>query len=84
MNFATGSNDSYYINSLCKSQTSFEIVQKSDINNTFGKKILLLDDLKKSLTSERVGVYVRFVRDKQICDIDTWSNRNVLKEKVAI
>lgn len=84
LNFATGSNDSYYINSLCKSQTSFEIVQKSDINNTFGKKILLLDDLKKSLTSERVGVYVRFVRDKQICDIDTWSNRNVLKEKVAI
>ena len=84
LNFATGSNDSYYINSLCKSQTSFEIVQKSDINNTFSKRILLLDDLKKSLTSERVGVYVRFVRDKQICDIDTWSNRNVLKEKVAI
>lgn len=84
LNFATGSNDNYYINSLCKSQTSFEIVQRSDSCNNFNRKILLLDDLKKSLTSEKVGVYVRFVQDKQICDIDMWSNRNVLKEKIAI
>lgn len=84
INFATGSNNNYYINSLCKSQTSFEIVQKDDSKNMFNNKILLLDDTKKSLISEKVGVYVNFVRGKQICDIDMWSNRNVLKEKVAI
>ncbi len=84
LNFATGSNDNYYINSLCKSQTSFEIVQESDSNNTFSNRILLLDDTKKSLTSEKVGVYVDFVRSKQICDIDMWGNRNVLKEKIAV
>lgn len=84
LNFATGSNDNYYINSLCKSQTSFEIVQKNDSNNTFNKKILLLDDTKKSLTSEKVGVYVRFVQDKHICEIDRWCNRDILKEKIAV
>lgn len=84
LNFATGSNDSYYINSLCKSQTSFEMVQKADSQNHFNNKILLLDDLKKSLTSTKVGVYVKFVRDKQICDIDMWSNRDILKEKIVV
>ena len=84
LNFATGSNDNYYINSLCKSQTSFEIVQRSGANERFGNRILLMDDLKRSLMSEKVGVIVNLIRDKQICDLDTWSNRNILKNKLAV
>lgn len=60
------------------------MVQKADLQNHFNNKILLLDDLKKSLTSTKVGVYVKFVRDKQICDIDMWSNRDILKEKIVV
>lgn len=43
-----------------------------------------MDDLKKSLASEKVGVIVRLIRDKQICDLDTWSNRNILKDKIIV
>lgn len=84
LDFATGSNDNYYINSLCKSQTSFEIVQRSGANDRFSNRILLMDDLKKSLASEKVGVIVKLIRDKQICDLDTWSNRNILKDKLVV
>lgn len=69
---------------MCKSQTSFEIVQRSGANDRFSSRILLMDDLKKSLATERVGVIVKLIRDKQICDLDTWSNRNILKDKLIV
>lgn len=84
LNFATGSNANYYINSLCKSQTSFEIVKNSDVGNKFQNRILLLDDSKKSLNTDKVGVYVDFIRNKRICDIDTWSQRMVLKDRLVV
>nr|WP_296026443.1 hypothetical protein [uncultured Prevotella sp.] len=83
VNYATGSTDSYYISSLCKSQTSFEMVKQSDINNKFHNRILLLDDSTKRLSSSKVGTYVDFVRGKQICDIDYWGNKESLKNKLV-
>lgn len=84
LNFATGSCDSYYINSLCKSQASFEIVHKEDIDNYYGNRILLLDDEKKSLISDNVGVYLNYIREKKICDISMWSRREELKKTIAV
>lgn len=43
-----------------------------------------MDDLKKSLATEKVGVIVKLIRDKHICDLDTWSNRNILKDKLIV
>lgn len=82
LNFATGSNDAYYINSLCKSQTSFQIAKKLDVNCQIQDRLLLIDDEKKSLLSEKVGVIVKFIRDEEICDIENWSNRFALKDRL--
>lgn len=84
LNFATGSSDNYYINSLCKSQTSFQIAKKLDINCKIANRILLIDDQKNSLTSDKVGMIVRFIREEGICDIENWSNRNALKERLVV
>lgn len=84
LEFATGSNDYYYINSLCKSQTSFEIVQSSEVSGRFSNRILLIDDSKKSLASERVGVIIKHIHDKGICDLNAWRNRNILKDKLVV
>lgn len=68
LNFATGSNDNYYINSLCKSQTSFQIVKKMNVDFKIADRILLIDDQKESMDSDKVGLIVKFIRDEGICD----------------
>ena len=74
-NFSSGSNKSYYINSLCKSKVSFEIVKKSDNNNCFQDKILLLDDNNSMLRNRDVGVYVNLIREQEVCSLINWSDR---------
>lgn len=77
-NFSSGSNKSYYINSLCRSKTSFEIVSKQDNNNIIQDKILLLDDTNRLLRNRNVGVYIELIRDQEVCNLTNWSNRDSL------
>lgn len=84
LNFATGSNDNYYINSLCKSQTSFQIVKKMNVDFKIADRILLIDDQKESMDSDKVGLIVKFIRDEGICDIEKWTNRDVLRTRLIV
>lgn len=84
LNFATGSTDNYYINSLCKSQVSFQIAKKIDTSHMIKDRILLMDDNQKALFSEKVGIFVSNIREEKVCDIEMWNNREILKTKLVV
>lgn len=84
LNFATGSTDNYYINSLCKSQASFQIAKKLDVTNSIKNRILLIDDNQKALRTDKVGIFVKNIREEHVCDIEMWNNRDALKNKFAV
>lgn len=82
-NFSSGSSDAYYVNSLCKSKASFEIVNNDDSEGLFKNKILLLDDTSNHIRNRKVGVYVELIRKQGICDLTMWSDRNSMLRNVV-
>ena len=82
-NFSSGSCDSYYVNSLCKSKASFEIVHNDDREGLFKNKIILLDDTSTHIRSRKVGIYVDLIRQQGICGLTTWSDRMSLLRNIV-
>ena len=82
-NFSSGSCDSYYVNSLCKSKASFEIVHNDDCEGLFKNKIILLDDTSTHIRSRKVGIYVDLIRQQGICGLTMWSDRMSLLRNIV-
>ncbi len=74
INFVSGSNSSYYANSLCRSNTNFQMVIPLHGKYNIKRTITLLDDRKPSvINSPQVQTYYNFLMDNR-----TEENRVIL------
>ena len=80
-NFVAGSNSTYYANSLCRSNTNFQMILPLHQEFNVKRTVTLLDDRKPSvINSPQVQTYYNFLMDKRTEDnlVVLWSRRNEL------
>lgn len=86
INFVSGSNSSYYTNSLCRSDMNFQMVRSLHDRYRIQKTITLLDDSKKSvLESSQVQTYYNYLLNRKTEDnlVVLWSKPQELIEAIA-
>ena len=80
-NFISGSNSTYYANSLCRSNTQFQMIKPLHEKYSVKKTVTLLDDQKKSIIeSPQVQTIYNYLLDNQTPDnpVILWSQKNDL------
>ena len=81
INFISGSNSSYYANSLCRSNMNFEMITPQMRKYNIIKMITLLDDSKVSIIeSPQVQTYYNYLLDNKSEDkpVILWNHKNEL------
>ena len=79
INFVSGSNSSYYANSLCRSNTNFQMVIPLHQAFNIKRTITLLDDRNISvINSPQVQTYYNYLMDNRTEEngVFLWSQRN--------
>lgn len=85
INFISGSNSSYYANSLCRSNMNFEMVTPRIREYNIRKMITLLDDSKESIIqSPQVQTYYNYLLDNRSDDkpVILWNHKNELERYI--
>lgn len=85
INFVAGSNSTYYANSLCRSNTNFQMIQPHHERFRINRTVTLLDDRKPSvINSPQVQTYYNYLLDKRTDSnrVVLWSQRNELANAV--
>lgn len=85
INFVSGSNSSYYANSLCRSNTNFQMVLPLHKLYMIKRTITLLDDRKPSvINSPQVQTYYNFLMDNRTADnrVILWSQKREFAEAI--
>lgn len=85
INFVGGSNSTYYANSLCRSNTNFQMIQPYHHKFNIKRTITLLDDRKPSvINSPQVQTYFNYLMENQTDGnrVVLWSHRDELADAV--
>ena len=82
VNYVTGSNESYFVMSLGRSNLNYDMVEKHSINNLVERKITLMDDTTKIINSPRIVPYLGVVSSKEGRISLKWGEKEHLKELV--
>lgn len=85
INFVSGSNSSYYANSLCRSNMNFQMVLPLRDKYAIRKTITLLDDRKRSvIESPQVQTYYNYLLDNRNNEnrVVLWSQKNELAQAI--
>lgn len=85
MNFISGSNSSYYANSLCRSNMNFQMVLPFRNKYTIRSTITLLDDRKGSvIESPQVQTYYNYLLDNRSDEkkVVLWSQKAELAQAI--
>lgn len=85
INFVSGSNSSYYANSLCRSNTNFQMVLPLHKVYNIKRTITLLDDQKQSvINSPQVQTYYNYLMDNRTEDnlVILWSQKTELANAI--
>ena len=85
INFISGSNSSYYANSLCRSNMNFEMITPQIRKYNIRKMITLLDDSKESIIqSPQVQTYYNYLLDNRSDDrpVILWNHKNELERYI--
>lgn len=82
VNYVTGSNESYYVMSLGRSNLNFDAIEKHPINSLVKRKITLMDDTTRIFSSPRIAPYLGVVSEKEGRSCLKWEDRESLKALV--
>lgn len=85
MNFVSGSNSSYYANSLCRSNMNFQMLWPFRDRYTIRNTITLLDDRKRSvIESPQVQTYYNYLLDNRSDNnkVVLWSQKMELAQAI--
>ena len=85
INFVSGSNSSYYANSLCRSNTNFQMILPLHEKYMIKRTITLLDDSKPSvINSPQVQTYYNFLMDNRTTEnrVILWSQKREFADAV--
>lgn len=84
INFVSGSTHTNYANSLCRSNTNFQMIASRREELRIKRTITLLDDRKvEVLNAPLIKPYVDYLRDDKSNEIVFWSNHQQLREIVS-
>ena len=85
INFISGSNSSYYANSLCRSNMNFEMITPQMGKYNIRRMITLLDDSKDSIIqSQQVQTYYNYLLDNRSDEkpVILWNHKNELSRYI--
>ena len=85
INFVSGSNSSYYANSLCRSNTNFQMIIPFRERYMIKRTITLLDDTKPSvINSPQVQTYYNYLMETRTDDnkVILWSQKRDFAEAI--
>ena len=83
INFVSGSNSSYYANTLCRSNMNFQMVLPFKERYSLDRAITLLDDRKRSvIDSPQVQTYYNYLLEQRndYNKVILWSQKNELAQ----
>lgn len=83
INYVTGTSATAFINSLCRSKASFEILSETKYGNTQNNKITLLNDSSDGMRSDRINPYLSLAKQNREVRFINWGVKENLKEVLS-
>jgi hypothetical protein len=83
INYVTGTSATTFINSLCRSKASFEILKETKYGTSQNNKITLLNDSSDGMRSERINPYLSLAKQNHEVQFINWGVKENLKEILA-
>ena len=82
INYVTGTNEYYFINSIGKSNMTFQIINKSSYAQFIKNRITLVDDSASGYKREKVDQYLSLIPDVAQAKIIGWNEKERIRELV--
>lgn len=79
INYITGSNPNNFSNSICKTNTLFEMASKSNLSNYISNKLAIIDTLAEGFEPNKVGGFLMHLENNSDSKIINWHEKEQIK-----
>ena len=79
INYVTGSNYNNFSNSICKTNTLFEMASKSNLSNFISDKLAIIDTLADGFEPNKVGGFLMHLENNTDSKIINWHEKEHIK-----
>jgi hypothetical protein len=80
VNYATGSNDYYFVNSIAKANLNFEMIESSAFAEYIDVRMLLINDSAPGYKPEKLNMYLDFIKAKKGLEGINWSEKDKVRQ----
>lgn len=80
INYVTGSNYNNFSNSICKTNTLFEMASKSNLSNYISNKLAIIDTLAEGFEPNKIGGFLMHLENNSDSKIIKWHEREQIKQ----
>lgn len=82
INYITGSQPSYFINSVSRANMNFEMISNSKYDGYIDKKIALVNDLANGYTKSKIEPYLEFMEKHNNTKNISWTDKDKLQTTI--
>lgn len=82
LNYVTGSNETYFIGSIGKSNMNFQLINNSSLSYLIHKRVTIINDKAPGYTNNKINKYIDLIPKEADSDVLMWSGKKRLHELV--